>query len=53
MAIKFIIVYRSKKKDKKERKYYFVARSSITGRFVSLEYAKKHPKTTEIEKRRK
>jgi signal recognition particle subunit SEC65 len=26
------------------------ARSSITGRYVKKEYAKKHPKTTEIEK---
>jgi len=31
-------------KPKKRR-----ARSSITGRYVSLEYAKKHPDTTEIE----
>lgn len=31
----------------KEKKYR--ARSSITGKYVSLEYAKKHPKTTEVE----
>lgn len=30
-----------------------VGRSSITGRFVKVDYAKKHPKTTEIEKIKK
>jgi hypothetical protein len=28
-----------------------VNRSSITGRFVTEQYAKKHPKTTQTEKR--
>jgi len=27
-----------------------VGRSSVTGRFVTVDYAKKHPKTTEVEK---
>ncbi len=27
-----------------------VGRSSISGKFVTVDYAKKHPKTTEIEK---
>jgi hypothetical protein len=27
-----------------------VGRSSITGKFVPVDYAKKHPKTTEVEK---
>lgn len=27
-----------------------VGRSSITGRFVTVNYAKKHPRTTEIER---
>lgn len=27
-----------------------IGRSSITGKFVPVDYAKKHPKTTEVEK---
>jgi hypothetical protein len=27
-----------------------VGRSSVSGRFVPVDYAKKHPKTTEVEK---
>lgn len=27
-----------------------VGRSSVTGKFVTVDYAKKHPKTTEVEK---
>jgi hypothetical protein len=27
-----------------------VGRSSITGKFVSVNYAKKHPRTTEVER---
>jgi hypothetical protein len=27
-----------------------VGRSSITGRFVTVKYAKSHPKTTEVER---
>lgn len=30
-----------------------VGRSSVTGKFVTVDYAKKHPKTTEIEKIKK
>ncbi len=30
-----------------------VGRSSITGRFVTVSYAKKHPKTTEVERIKK
>lgn len=37
---------------KRKRKTYTVARSAITGRFVSREYAWKHPKTTVMERRR-
>ena len=29
------------------------ARSAITGRYVTMEYAKKHPKTTVIERDKK
>lgn len=32
---------------------YVVARSSITGRFVSLAYARRYPKTTQMERRKK
>jgi hypothetical protein len=37
---------------KKHRKYCIetVARCAICGRFVSMKYAKKHPKTTVVEK---
>lgn len=31
--------------------YLYVYRSSITGRFVTYNYAKQHPKTTERERR--
>lgn len=36
---------------KKRRKYIYqkVARCSITGRFVTMAYARKHKRTTEIE----
>jgi len=27
-----------------------VGRSSVTGKFVTVNYAKKHPKTTEVER---
>jgi hypothetical protein len=27
-----------------------VGRSSVTGKFVTVDYAKKHPNTTEVEK---
>lgn len=27
-----------------------VGRSSVTGRFVTVNYAKKHPRTTEVER---
>ena len=30
-----------------------VGRSSVTGKFVKVDYANKHPKTTEIEKIKK
>jgi hypothetical protein len=39
-------------KRKKRRQYCIetVARSAITGQFVTMQYARKHPKTTVIEK---
>ena len=38
----------TKKRSKTE--FFFIARCAICGRYVSLEYAKKHPKTTIVEK---
>jgi hypothetical protein len=35
---------------KRKPKRKTVARSSVTGRFVSLKYAKRHPKRTVVEK---
>ena len=29
-----------------KRKFYFIHRSAITGRFVSAAFAQKHPRTT-------
>lgn len=36
---------------KAKPKYYYVYRSSVTGRMVTEKYAKCHPKTTERERR--
>lgn len=39
------------KKRARRSRYYFVFRSSITGLYVSSSHAKRHPKTTERERR--
>lgn len=36
---------------KRKPKFYYVFRSSVTGRMVTEKYAKCHPKTTERERR--
>lgn len=36
-----------------KKRHYYVARSSITGRYVSLRYACRYPKTTVMERRKK
>lgn len=35
------------------KKFYYVARSSVTGEFVSLKYARRYPRITVMEKRKK
>jgi hypothetical protein len=35
------------------KSYYVVARSAKTGRFVKLAYARRYPKTTVTERRKK
>lgn len=46
-----IEVYRFVPAKKAKSKYYYVYRSSVTGRMVTEKYAKCHPKTTERERR--
>lgn len=38
---------------KKTARYYFVARSAKTGQYVSLAYARRYPKTTVMERRKR
>lgn len=40
-------------KKRPKPRYYVVARSARTGRYVSLKYARCHPKTTVMERRKK